>query len=131
MGGAPLSITTKHLTTMQNVKDNSMMQNIWQLKIMAQLCIRLLHCKTIHIHGKSDIRFRVVQTADPDISTHHKILKWLYMWSMSSGHGDKIGGSTLCSSRTRCLVQLLKNIKSPVRRRFHLYSFLPYLIILL
>ena len=48
-----------------------------------------------------------------------------------SGHGDKIGGSTLCSSRARCLVQLLKNIKIPVSRRFHLYSFLPYLIILL
>ena len=66
--------------------------------------------------------------------------KWLDMWSMStgplhwsmsSGHGDKMGGSTLCSSRARCLVQLLKYIKIPVRRCFHLYSFLPYLIIIL
>ena len=41
--------TPDHHANGQNVKDNIMMQNIWQLKIMAQLCIRLLHCKTIHI----------------------------------------------------------------------------------
>ena len=125
------------------------MQNIWQLKIMAQLCIRLLDCKTIHKPGKSDIGTKsgsiCGQWALVHCTGQWALWSWCktlhipnksdkmaqYVVNEHFDHGDKIGGSTLCSSRARCLVQLLKNIKIPVRRRFHLYSFLPYLIILL